>query len=224
MKKAIYKIENKINHKLYIGQSINPEMRFKNHCFLSSAKKDNSLIDKAIQKYGKENFSLEVLGWFEDYNDKEKYYIEYYRSLVPYGYNILKGGEEPPHYCGENHPMSKISQQTVELIRKDLKNWDIPRKQIIKKYKVTHSIVRHINDGTSWKDENESYPLRPIEKELNDIRVKKIIEMLILTDIPLNQIGAKVGWGKSSAKEINAGRNHFNEKLIYPLRNNKEKK
>lgn len=28
MKKAIYKIENKINHKIYIGQSKNPKERF----------------------------------------------------------------------------------------------------------------------------------------------------------------------------------------------------
>lgn len=31
MKKAIYKIENKINHKIYIGQSIHPEHRFLEH-------------------------------------------------------------------------------------------------------------------------------------------------------------------------------------------------
>ena len=70
-----------------------------------------SLIDKAIQKYGKDNFELEILGKFEDYNEKEQYYIQYYKSLAPYGYNILKGGEEPPHFSGENHPRALISQQ-----------------------------------------------------------------------------------------------------------------
>ena len=30
MKKAIYKITNKVNHKIYIGQSSQPEERFKN--------------------------------------------------------------------------------------------------------------------------------------------------------------------------------------------------
>ena len=47
--------------------------------------------------------------------------------------------------------------------------------------------------------------------------------MLILTDIPMNQIGSKVGWSRSAAKEINAGRNHHDGRLIYPIRNNKEK-
>ena len=182
-----------------------------------------SLIYDAIQKYGEKNFSFEILGWFEDYNEKEKYYIEYYRSLVPYGYNVATGGENPPNYQGEDNPNAKISNDIAKSIKEDLKNWNIPRRQIIKKYKITENIIRHINEGTSWYDENETYPLRPKEKELNEIRVKKIIEMLILTDIPMNQIGSKVGWSRSAAKEINAGRNHHDGRLIYPIRNNKEK-
>lgn len=221
MKKAIYKIENKINHKIYIGQSKNPKERFHQHCTRKMSYK--SLIYDAIQKYGEKNFSFEILGWFEDYNEKEKYYIEYYRSLVPYGYNVATGGENPPNYQGEDNPNAKISNDIAKSIKEDLKNWNIPRRQIIKKYKITENIIRHINEGTSWYDENETYPLRPKEKELNEIRVKKIIEMLILTDIPMNQIGSKVGWSRSAAKEINAGRNHHDDRLIYPIRNNKEK-
>ena len=182
-----------------------------------------SLIYDAIKKYGEKNFSFEILGWFEDYNEKEKYYIEYYRSLVPYGYNVATGGENPPNYQGEDNPNAKISNDIAKSIKEDLKNWNIPRRQIIKKYKITENIIRHINEGTSWYDENENYTLRPKEKELNEIRVKKIIEMLILTDIPMNQIGSKVGWSRSAAKEINAGRNHHDGRLIYPIRNNKEK-
>ena len=71
MKKAIYKITNKVNHKIYIGQSSQPEERFKQHCYSLTTYK--SLINKAINKYGKENFDFEIIGWFEDYNEKEKY-------------------------------------------------------------------------------------------------------------------------------------------------------
>lgn len=174
-------------------------------------------------KYGKENFSFEIIGWFEDYNEKEKYYIQYYRSLVPNGYNIALGGEEPPAYSGENNPFAKISNEVANNIKKDLKNWDIPRKQIVKKYNVSHDLIRHINDGTSWHDDSEKYPLRPNEKEINELKAEKIIELLINTDIPMNQIGSMFGWSRSAAKEINAGRNHHRENLFYPLRNNKEK-
>lgn len=55
MKKDIYIIKNRINNKVYVGQALDPTMRFKQHCKPSSAK-DGSLIAQAIQKYGKENF------------------------------------------------------------------------------------------------------------------------------------------------------------------------
>lgn len=46
---GIYKITNLINGKIYIGQSINIERRFLEHC-----RKNESLIDKEIQKNGKD--------------------------------------------------------------------------------------------------------------------------------------------------------------------------
>jgi group I intron endonuclease len=54
MTTGIYKIENLINHKCYIGQSIHIERRWQEHC-QSSAK---SCIANAIKKYGKTNFSF----------------------------------------------------------------------------------------------------------------------------------------------------------------------
>lgn len=57
-KKAIYKITNDINDKIYIGQSNNPNRRFEEHCKYS---RDNTLIHKAIHKYGREHFKMTVL-------------------------------------------------------------------------------------------------------------------------------------------------------------------
>ena len=78
---GIYKITNLLNGKIYIGQSIHIEKRWKEHCQNSS----KSLISQAIQKYGKENFSFQIL---EECNEnqlleKESKYILQYDSLVP---------------------------------------------------------------------------------------------------------------------------------------------
>lgn len=219
MKKAIYKIENKINHKIYIGQSIHPEERFRQHCF--KKEKYTSLINQAINKYGKENFDFQILGWFENYNEKEKEFIDQYKSLVPYGYNICPGGEEPLVHCGENNSHAAISQEIADRIIEQCLDWRIPRKTIIANNHVTTDIIRHIIAGDSWRREDIEYPLRPEEKKLNDYRALYVQWMCCSSDIPLNHIGALVGWGRSSAKMINQGKNHYDARLKYPIRNNK---
>ena len=54
---GIYKIQNQINGKIYIGQSIHIEQRWKEHCQAPI----HSLIAQAIHKYGKENFTFEII-------------------------------------------------------------------------------------------------------------------------------------------------------------------
>ena len=57
VKKYIYKITNNINGKVYIGQSKDPEDRFKQHkcCF------GNSRLYTSMKSYGVDNFTMEVL-------------------------------------------------------------------------------------------------------------------------------------------------------------------
>lgn len=104
---GIYKITNKINNKIYIGQSIHIETRIKEHLWKATNSKDvsfNAPIHLAIRKYGKENFEWEVIEEcsIQDIDEKEKYYIQQYNSLVPNGYNISTGGQKNKriiHYC-----------------------------------------------------------------------------------------------------------------------------
>lgn len=95
---GIYKITNKINQKIYIGQSIDIIERWKQHNYKAFNQKEiayNSAIHSAFRKYGVENFSLEILEecTVQELDEKEKYWIEKLDSLVPNGYNILKGGQ-----------------------------------------------------------------------------------------------------------------------------------
>ena len=84
MSTGIYKIENLLNHKVYIGQSVHIETRWGEHCRKSA----KSLVGKAIQKYGKENFSFEILEQCEQdkLNEREEFFIKLYNSVVPNGY------------------------------------------------------------------------------------------------------------------------------------------
>ena len=93
----IYKIQNKINNKIYIGQTVNFKKRINQHKNIRKNEKNskNQIIDKAIQKYGKENFTYEIIDCAnnqEEIDIKERTYIQKYDCIKPKGYNILIGG------------------------------------------------------------------------------------------------------------------------------------
>lgn len=121
----IYKTTNLINGKIYIGQK-------KSSKILNSYIGSGSIMRKAIQKYGKENFKREIIdicNSHEELQEKEMYWIAYYNARNPeIGYNIKEGGNSSP--CVEyvrnkisntlkNHPVSektrkKMSEKTKE--------------------------------------------------------------------------------------------------------------
>lgn len=88
----IYKITNLKNGKAYIGQTIHSlEKRFKEHC-----KKDRcTAMYSAIQKYGVENFTVEVIENVSEsslLNEREIHWISYFNTMSPNGYNLTSGG------------------------------------------------------------------------------------------------------------------------------------
>lgn len=104
---VIYKITNRLNNKVYIGQTIRDlATRVQEH-----RRKANSLVGKAINKYGIENFTIEEIYTatsIEDLNDNEVYYISQYNCLAPNGYNLCLGGGNTKGY---SHP-----QETKDLL------------------------------------------------------------------------------------------------------------
>ena len=97
MRGFIYKITNTINGKSYIGQTIqNVKERFYQHCATKCSKAvSNMAIHRAINKYGKSNFTVEVIEEIDstNLNDRERYWIKYYNSYNN-GYNSTKGGQD----------------------------------------------------------------------------------------------------------------------------------
>lgn len=95
---CIYKIENTVNGKIYIGLSKNSaKTRWATH--ISNAKTgrsySNSPVSKAIKKYGISNFTFSVVDYAENIdqlNTKESFWISHYNSLSPCGYNLVGGG------------------------------------------------------------------------------------------------------------------------------------
>lgn len=91
---VIYKAQNKVNGKIYIGKTNNLPKRIREHTRYDV---HNGLIfHKAIEKYGEENFDWEIIDSTEDFqkaNELESYYIKKYNSFKPNGYNMTFGGD-----------------------------------------------------------------------------------------------------------------------------------
>ena len=93
---GIYKIENLINKKVYIGQSINIECRWNSHKNdLIRGNHINKYLQNAWNKYGNDNFKFEIIEECleEELNQKEIYWINYYGGCNSVqNYNLASGG------------------------------------------------------------------------------------------------------------------------------------
>jgi len=122
----IYMIKNKINNKLYIGQTARSLEKRKNE-YKKSLNRDeiyNSHLQNSFKKYGFDNFEFSVIDnaeTMEELNEKEIYYIELYNSTdKKIGYNIEIGGrnslpsDETLEKMSKAHKGIKQSKEWVE--------------------------------------------------------------------------------------------------------------
>lgn len=161
---GIYKIENMIDHKCYIGQSKNIELRWNEHKWTSqNINKDKEYkypLYRAFRKYGIENFSFKIIEKcrIEELNQKEKYWIKYYDSFYN-GYNQTLGGDSSGY---------TLSKEQYLGILNDLKNTNLSQKEIGEKWGVHENTIQRINTGKRWYQDDIEYPIRK-----NSIRIKK---------------------------------------------------
>ncbi|WP_251316778.1 GIY-YIG nuclease family protein [Flintibacter muris] len=115
----IYKITNKLDGKIYVGQTIRPvHERFKRH--INDAL--NNIIDthfaRAIRKYGERNFVIEIIDTAntqEELTQKEHFWIGYYNSTNPeIGYNETNA----VHKCGGNTYQAKSPSELSAISEK----------------------------------------------------------------------------------------------------------
>ena len=120
----IYKITNKTNNKMYIGLTTRTfEERMTDYRFAATSPVDYpSGILAAIKKYGFDNFIFEIvegnLDNDEILDEKEIYYIKYFGTKAPQGYNISDGGRGDIQLIGKKNakPVMQINPITLEII------------------------------------------------------------------------------------------------------------
>lgn len=92
----MYKITNKLDGRIYIGQSTDPTARWYRHKYNAKKQNTNQYIHKAIHKHGVENFEFEIISEHktkEEANQAEFDLIKKHNSQnKEFGYNLKPGG------------------------------------------------------------------------------------------------------------------------------------
>ena len=128
MSNYTYMVTNKLNGKVYVGS----------HCWKGEGLDPNyygsgTAITRAVKKYGKDNFQVEVLYFYDTVEecraDEERILTEYDVKNCPHSYNCKNGavGFTSADVAGEKHP------------------------QYGKRGKDSHSYGRHFSDETRLK-------------------------------------------------------------------------
>lgn len=135
----IYIITNKVNSKVYIGQTRKALSERMRHHF--SKYETCTKLKKAIEQYGKDNFIYNVLELvsYSKLNDREAFYIERYNSIEN-GYNIKKGNSK---FKGRKiHSIKDLQENIVSDYNAGMNTKDIADKYHIALTSVYNSLQR----------------------------------------------------------------------------------
>jgi group I intron endonuclease len=191
----IYIIINKINNKVYIGQTISTlSERWSQH--KCDSKRKHTAIANAMIKYGVDNFKMDLIEDDIPYiqlDEREIEYIKQYNSICPNGYNITDGGQTyktdeyreimSERVMGENNPMfgmygelnpfygKEHTQETKELLSEISKNrWsnytNEEYKNEVKRLAEMNKIMIEKTGGGGFKGKHHS------EESINAIKDK----------------------------------------------------
>lgn len=159
--KCIYAIENKLNHKMYVGMTNNYKKRIEYHLYeLRHNKHHSKKLQRAFNKYGEENFEFLVLletDKMEGLELKEKEFIKKFDTYKN-GYNCSEGGEKLPNY------------KQPEKTRKALLKRNKGNKYSLGK-KMPQSAKEKISKSNSGK-RNGMYGRKHTEEELKIMSIK----------------------------------------------------
>jgi group I intron endonuclease len=152
----IYKITNLMNSKKYIGQTVSLKYRWNRH------KKSNSqciALKNAIQKYGQENFIIEVISRcssLQEANHREEYYIKLFNTLSPNGYNLLKGGNNRGMADSVKQQISKtLSGRKMNFSNPTLRGFNISKAK--KGKPISENTLRAMRRAVKCLDTEETF-------------------------------------------------------------------
>lgn len=177
VKYDIYGIINKINNKIYIGQT---KQGYRKRFIQHLCPKDASIaLNNAIKKYGKENFECELLDIAnnqEEANIKEKMWIKLLKTYKKEnGYNLSMGGQ-----------FGNFNKETLEKMS------DLKKGKLNSFYGKKHNELSK-EKMSIWKKENYKLSKHPGAKKIKCIELNKIYNCVKEAEIELKINSKHIG-------------------------------
>lgn len=189
---GIYGIKNKINNKIYIGQSSKIEERWTRHkTELNKNKHANGPLLRSYKKYGKENFEFLVLEECskEELNEKEEKWINSFSKKNLYNVNFyimdLRGERNP--FFGKNHK---------ETSKKKMSEWK----------KENFLGEKNPNFGKRWTlEQKKKNVLKHPKTKLTEKDIIKIKNLLLEGNLKDQEIASKFDVSRTVITRISNG-------------------
>jgi group I intron endonuclease len=140
----VYLITNKVNGKVYVGQTTyaDPDKRWSVHKALAKNGSDGCpKLLRAMRKHGIDSFTFEVLVSTSTQEDLDKFEIEFiekYNSIKT-GYNVKEGGSRGKHSDETKAKMSATRRANPDLCKTRL--GDTASEETRKKMSETHKRI-----------------------------------------------------------------------------------
>ena len=166
---CIYCFTNKINEKKYIGQTVNFNRRLREH--KNKSGKDNLPFHNAINKYGIENFDIEILieniETQKELDDYEKIFIKKFNTgNKDFGYNVAEGGSSGNVF--KHMSQEKFEEFTEKIRQNSIEMWngrnDEEKQEIIDK-------IAEGNKGKVVSDETRKKISESLKKSYKDGKI-----------------------------------------------------
>lgn len=156
----------------------------------------NQVIDKAIQKYGFENFKEEILDQNiseAEAKEKEKQYIEHYNTQVPNGYNITSGGDykegiekELSIQRGCDNGRALLTEDEVVYIKN---NRDLPMMYLYSLYigiygdSVSYEVFKKVYNDQTYKNIKPTVEKYPYNSSFSNMMRRSALSISEIIDL-----------------------------------------
>lgn len=172
----VYMTTNLVNGMRYIGQHTRGRKNY-----LGSG----TLITRAIQKYGKENFSREILEYSdsnESLDELERFYIKKYNSVdSPKFYNIAEGGKVINYWKGKKR--SEASNKKTSESMKSLNLSGERNPMFGKNFKGSRNVLMLDQNLSVMKEFSSAAEVwRYLREEYNDLRTPDVKAQLYMRE------------------------------------------